>query len=370
MSEANISPRRLLVLGRANSGTVQLVQDLTGSRPNPTPASLLADAGDAAPAPATHTWSLTTAYYQCTIQVWMDEVPSSSSSSSTEEEDDEAEWQAGYLRTGDGQEVLGVLGAVVCCFRRPTSAADLAGVRRCLQTVAALVVGRKKPREDGDDDPDDHDHDHDRPVFLAVSMPPHPPPLATATATATAADDDRSPPPLTPPPPPMTADDWDELLWRDGLHGVEYIDGELPGAGAGRNEYGEETGLARLRQVLETVEWMTPREARRGSRPGREAEGEAGGLLRELLVPLVGHGEEEGEEDEDRLDALSSGDRRDRLAAGNEDEDEDDDEGLQVEQLEALMAQVQAVREMSKDLPERERRRVAARAVRRMMGRV
>jgi len=133
------------------------------------------------------------------------------------------------------------------------------------------------------------------------------------------------------------------------------------------NGFGEKVGVERLREVLETNEWEGGEEG--GYEDEDEGEGEEGegmgmgvevGELRGEMMGLrgvvggVGVGEEEG------VGGEAGGE-----VEGEEGEEDGGDE--EVRALESMMLKMQAVRNMGADMPEGERRKFAAKAVRDVM---
>ena len=128
----------------------------------------------------------------------------------------------------------------------------------------------------------------------------------------------------------------EDLGWEQGFEWVDY-------GCRGRNEFGEETGFARVKEALEANEWA-------GASLAGDEEDVGDGEERELVDLVDG---EEAEVTVGLLDGWSS-------RAGDEDRG--------VEDLEAVMGKLMAVREGSAGLPEAQRRELAARAVREVMG--
>ena len=127
------------------------------------------------------------------------------------------------------------------------------------------------------------------------------------------------------------------------------------------NGFGEKVGVERLREVLETNEWEGGKEG--GYEDEDEGEGEEGGgmgmgvevgELRGEMMELRGVGEEEG------VGGEAGGE-----VEGEEGEEDGGDE--EVRALEGMMLKMQAVRDMGADMPEGERRKFAAKAVRNVM---
>lgn len=168
-------------------------------------------------------------------------------------------------------------------------------------------------------------------------------------------------------------------------HGFEYIDGTVNADdGAKRDAMGEVHGLARLKEALEACDWT-------GTEGGDD---EAGGLgLLDADDELDGFGELVGPEEAGLSGLDTETAQMDNEAAGfgsesrrglMADDDEDEEgEAKQVEELERMMAKMQAARgrdfaglamiidfvtdirdvDMSAHLPEEQRKRFAAKTV-------
>ncbi|RHZ44723.1 adaptin-binding domain-containing protein, partial [Aspergillus thermomutatus] len=120
-------------------------------------------------------------------------------------------------------------------------------------------------------------------------------------------------------------------------------------------------GMRRIREILETHDWAAPSDD-----AGPDGFGDDG--LEEHLLGLD-HGENGFDLEVNELEREMLGLRMaiEHGGDGIDDEDEDDEDGLKVESLEALMMRMQAIRDMSSELPESERKKFAARAVRDIM---
>ncbi|KAI9796861.1 MAG: hypothetical protein M1825_006498, partial [Sarcosagium campestre] len=277
--------------------------DLTGSAPDP----ITTTDSSGSTAGLSHTWPIRTAYYKATIPIWLDEVANP------------AEWSSDFLLP-EAVEVLRVLGAFVVCFRRPVDEEALQAIKTTLEAVSKVAKAACDGAWDG--------------VCLAVAMPQPSTPWL-----------------------PLETDDWDELC---SSYGFEYIDSEA----TGRNMFGEPTGIARLKEALETNDWAGADEfveddededkeldlglLENGNR-GSSDEGfrvEVDELQREMFgmrSAILGEDDDRGEQ---------------------ETEEEKDDSGdLEVRQLEAMMLKLRAVKDMGADLPEAQRKRIAKQAV-------
>ncbi|KAJ6069641.1 hypothetical protein N7499_011528 [Penicillium canescens] len=173
---------------------------------------------------------------------------------------------------------------------------------------------------------------------------------------------------------PFSVGWWEDQFYDIGLLGWEVVEWDPKGEeGETRNMYGEREGMPRIKEVLETHDWS--------------ASGGSGGLGYDGE-----HDPDMDSEDDlqDQLLGLSSGQTRGfgdevheleremfglRMAIergggdGFEDEEEggNGDDELDVESMEALMMRMQAIKDMSSELPEDQRKRFAAKAVQDIM---
>jgi alpha- and gamma-adaptin-binding protein p34 len=294
--------------------------ELTGAYPEPAPSE------DSEPtiAGVTHILDIKTQYYSTAVPIWLDLIA------------DPAEWAAAFL-SPEAAEVLAALGGLVLVFELPTAppdASEAAAARDLLARAGALLETRQLGWAwDG--------------VALAVGI------------CSRAVDD-------------ADRDAWDAVC---GEHSMEFVL-VAPGQPA-RNEFGEVTGMARVREALEATEW---------------SQGSAGALEGLDEADKDDENDEDEDEDGDEFGKFQNGERDeggdldpgslsfgfDRadfeglkkaiLSAGRESGDGEDkpDEELgdgDVQQLETMMRKLQAVRDMSAGLPEEQRKKLAAQAV-------
>lgn len=150
-------------------------------------------------------------------------------------------------------------------------------------------------------------------------------------------------------------DDWDDVAMQCGFEFVEF-------GAQGVNEFGEKQGVERVREALEANEWA-------------DAGGDDGGLGFDDCEDdeFGGFGREEAEMTAELFGMKAS------LLGQDEDEAEGYGEALgadisaenqktQVDDLDRMMSKLLAVREQSADMPEAQRKRMAAQAVRELMG--
>ncbi|KAF7900099.1 hypothetical protein EAF00_004435 [Botryotinia globosa] len=213
----------------------------------------------------------------------------------------------------EAREVLTVLGAFIVCFRKPVDEAELQAFKILLESVAEVVKEGCGYTWDG--------------VCLAVAMPQSTTPCLE-----------------------KSFDEWEELCQE---HGFEFIDFESKG----RNQYSEPMGLERLKEALEANEWEGGDDDGEGIDLGDfEDDGDDN--------KSIGFGIEAAELEMEMFGMKQAiyGESSEKTNPEGEIENEDG-----VEQLEALMLRMQAVKDMGADLPEAERKRFAAKAVNDLM---
>ncbi|KAJ6261913.1 Small nuclear ribonucleoprotein [Drechslerella dactyloides] len=309
--------RRILLVGRRDAEVLQFLESLTGSLPAHHPTS-------ASHAGLTHSLPLKTQYYESTIPIWIDEIA-----------DPAAEWAAAYA-SKEAREVRQALGAIVYVFRRPTTAAELTATVRGDLAGIGSVVDACGGRYGWDG------------VCLAVAMPVR---GVVADSDDTAGDGTEV---------RKTAEEWEDEVREFGFEFIEF-------EAKGRNDYGEPTGMERVKEALEANDWTAG--------PSLDLD-----ALEELddddLAELAGESAVDGDGnvrnglklEADEMEREMFGLHQAILeAAGDQDDDEEDDEELQLEQLEAAMQRLQTVKDMVSELPEDQKRAFAAKAVAEVM---
>ncbi|ROT38984.1 hypothetical protein SODALDRAFT_332426 [Sodiomyces alkalinus F11] len=369
--------------------------DLTGSHPEPTSST---SAGPSL-AGTTHPLHLKTAYYTATVPVWLDLIP----------DEDPADWASAFLAP-EAKEVLDVLGGIAVVF--PISPPALpatdsttasrteqndeqedrsSSTHRLLRQVGRVVrEGLGGWQWDG--------------VGLAIGV--------AGGGTGTDLDHEK------------IAATWEEVCAEAGLELVLIRGHE---SDQGRNEFGEKMGIPRVLEALESNDWaqgpsaedMEDMEDEPGetsaratkTKPGHgggdnddddefdpesldfgfdkadfqglkkaiwglESEDDhenhpPGGSHRDIASPLVREppaaaAATSSTKDEETVGAKTG----DATKANKEDERPEEtvvDEAREVENIEAMMRKLQAVRDMSAGLPEDQKRRMAAKAVAEVM---
>ncbi|MCJ1463522.1 hypothetical protein MMC07_002130 [Pseudocyphellaria aurata] len=157
----------------------------------------------------------------------------------------------------------------------------------------------------------------------------------------------------------LSTEEWEDFCRESG--GWEWIDGEVGdemGRGKERNEFG---GLARLLEALEANDWSNGEP----NNDDLDSDSDLDSILDTIENPETGSGTTQSHDPDLQIGLLeghqTSKAERDGQEEGEEEEGEADS---QVQELEAMMLKMQAVRESSRDIPEADRRKFAARAVR------
>ncbi|CAK1361357.1 hypothetical protein CB0940_03257 [Cercospora beticola] len=283
--------RHILLLGTRESGTLDVVKDLTGSAPDPHV--------DGSTAGLTHEWNAETAYYKANVPIWIDEVSEIQS------------WKTEFVKA-EAKEVVDEVGAWIYCFQRQADGKISPEVEEALKSIKEVV--------------DQHSLALDT-TLLAVAKPHGKQAVSSATANQ---------------------EEQEDLCMQYGFEYVDY-------SATGKNEYGEKVGFERLKEVLETNEWAS----------GENDEVE----LDDLDFTAEDFGDFGTEEAEMTAELFGM-----KAALNEEDDPDTSGEGfttaaqaVQVDDLDKLMSQLLAVREQSAGLPEEERKKKAAKAVKDIM---
>ncbi|GAB7351150.1 hypothetical protein MBLNU459_g1603t3 [Dothideomycetes sp. NU459] len=288
-------PRRLLVVGSPDSGFARPLKEqteLTGSAPAPDASGSFAG--------ATHEWRITTPYYAATVPVWIDELT------------DTPSWKAEFLRP-EAAEVIQAVGAWIYCFKR--------GPGRVVSTAA----------------PDDDDSGGGGAGGLGADVEAVMAAIEEVVETACPGWDGARVALDMSGAPPAGGPSMEVVEEQCMDRGFEYVHVDA----AGKNEFGEAVGLARVREALEANDW---------SAQGLGVDGDQEDLL-------GGFDAEEAQMNAELWGLKAS------LLAPDADEGQDGDGALQVEGLDQMMGQLLAIRETGAGMPEDERKRFAARAV-------
>ncbi|KAF1989980.1 hypothetical protein K402DRAFT_390310 [Aulographum hederae CBS 113979] len=312
-------PRRLLVVGAKDAGTLSLINDLTGSAPeqiHDTTAGLI------------HEWDFHTQYYDARITIWIDEIGSLDS------------WKDAF-KVESAKEVIEALASTIYCFKKPVTEADLNEIKATVKVWNEIIETAIGESWDGEN--------------FAVAMPQSTTPYL-----------DRS------------FEDWEEMF-RD--FGFEYIDSEMKGT----NVYREYTGIERLKESLEVVNWVSDAEADAIV----DEDMEYGDPTLELFPALDPFAVEEAEMNNELRDALmdveheewggsvehvdsfppvhNTSNEATEVAINPATDQNPTGETDQVEDLQEMFSKLMAAKEHAANLPEAQRKIVAAKAVQEIM---
>ncbi|KAG5999844.1 hypothetical protein E4U21_006217 [Claviceps maximensis] len=318
-------PRRILAVSLDAQAEClsKLVRDLTGLKLTGEAASL---------AGTTHHLALETQYYTASVPIWLDLIASPS------------EWAASFLSDEAG-EVLAVLGGVILVFALPgpsTSTASAGLLRELIHQIGRVVnQGLGGWEWDG--------------VRLAVGI----------DAGVDAGAD---------------TEEWDELCAGAGMEFVR-VGGSQPV----KNEFGEKTGIARVREALESNDWEQADaqdvsdfgdfdDGTKNNKEQLDAEDLDFGFdpadLEGLKRAIWGADGKDGA----ASPAVEARGGSEVSAVSHHDDDDDAPsrtteagEDKEVTKMEDMMRKLQAVREAGEGLPDAQRRRMAARAVQEVM---
>lgn len=383
------NPLRLLILtpsNQSNQTIPVLLQSLTGIPVTPPLSSSSTNketetqsssfAGYTTHAP----FQISNKYYSADVPIWVDEIPPSSSSSvgataaGEQIEESTPQWRTSFL-SDEAREVRDAIGAIVLCVRNPAlsisravprealglvpagssntlqtaieednkDAAERADVRQIKDLVGIVSELKTKIEEErnGGDDEEDGDMagQAEVPGLLVLIDESH-----SSSSTLKKKDDEDE---GLEAEEPFTSPWWEEILYEQGIFGMEVIQWTPSpsttntDAAETRNIYGELEGLPRLKEVLSTHEWT--------------AFSSSGGI------------DDDDEEEDDVMSFLNSGSRsgesngfrfevnqleREMMGLrfainGGDDDDgdgEEEDTELQVENLEALMMRMRAIK--------------------------
>lgn len=212
------------------------------------------------------------------------------------------------------------------CFRKCRETADLDAIRKLLTTIHEVIEHHTGSS-----------YSTSEPLLLAVGM--------QQTMLPSLA---------------MESEEWEDICRECG--GWEWIDGEVDGVEdskvlgreESRNEFGEKVGLERLKEALEANEWEGGIE-------------EVDSLSDDLGIEEDGFGAEAAQMEREMM-GLKMVVNRDGHEDGLEDEQKEEENGDEgVEEMERMMLKMQAIKDMGADMPEAERRKFAAKAVRDVM---
>ncbi|KAK9448193.1 uncharacterized protein V1518DRAFT_340373 [Limtongia smithiae] len=390
-----MSSRRILVLGQPGSGKLTLLKQLTGLVPE-IKADDTEEVSDSAqqvasankfvsPRPShaglSHSINLSTKYFEKEVPIWVDEyeAQTTNTGASAESHTGIEDWSSSFS-SDEASEVIDALGAIVLTFRTPSTEKEAEALRERVKhdvehIHSTLILQHNKKRraesrlsvKDSNSNDDDDDEDLDDMIdwnglCLAVAVPPElgPKDLSESQPSQT-------------PVPELDADDWDYMLQPFGFEFVDLTK-------SGRNDFGEQQGIARIREAFETHGWDALGEGgehdedmrqRRALEGFQEYDSDFGGS-REGYI-----GENDDDMDSDGFDqelremqlemaALHFSIDADNYRHGEKDDTQAPQEATSasvnerdIEEMDRLMQQMRQVREQGEGLPLDERRKLA-----------
>ncbi|CAG8877075.1 unnamed protein product [Penicillium nalgiovense] len=386
----NISnPRRLLILtptSQSLSIIPPLLHSLTGvpvldppQQPAPSPTVTPPQSTSiSTPPPPTSTFAgytthsplrLETKYYTTEVPVWVDEIPLAihgTDPQPTPTPTPTAEqWKTDFL-SSEAEIVREAVGALVVCAHTPSDVTPLPGSdtdtdpaeRPDVRALRDLMrgIGAVKERIDeergglGDVPGVFGSKDADAELALGVD------------------DEDLGGGETV----PFSVGWWEDQFFDMGLLGWEVVEWDPKESSEveTRNQYGEREGMPRIKEVLETHDWSMA-----GGNSGVDGDDDpdmdSEDDLEDQLLGLGGSrgfGNEVHELEREMFGLRMAIERGggDGDEGGDSDHDDGEDE-IDVESMEALMMRMQAIKDMSSELPEGERKRFAAKAVQDIM---
>ncbi|KAK1811123.1 small nuclear ribonucleoprotein Sm D3 [Friedmanniomyces endolithicus] len=252
----------------------------------------------------THEWHAKTPYYTARVPLWPDEIA------------DSAQWRDDFLKP-EAKEVVEAIGAYVYCFRVPQNGEIGKEVEDVMQAIQAITEEHAGYGADT--------------IMLAVALP-----------HGKGSRDDAV---------EVKRDDWDDVCLQYGFEFVEY-------AAKGTNEYGEKVGFERLKEALEATEWAAVDD---------DDDLEIDDLDFDAGDDIGGFGGEEAEMTAELFGMKAALFDHEDFAAEAEDSSPPGAQAGDVDSLDVMMSKLLAVKEQSADLPEAQKKRMAARAVRDLM---
>ncbi|KGO69669.1 Alpha/gamma-adaptin-binding protein p34 [Penicillium italicum] len=164
---------------------------------------------------------------------------------------------------------------------------------------------------------------------------------------------------------------WEDQFFDMGLLGWEVVewDPKEHSEVETKNQYGELEGMPRIKEVLETHDWSIvggDSSFDEDNDPDMDSDDDLQGQLLGLGGSR-GFGDEVHELEREMFGLRMAIERGGGDGDERDDSDHDGEDEIDVESMEALMMRMQAIRDMSSELPEAERKRFAAKAVQDIM---
>ncbi|WPG99509.1 Hypothetical protein R9X50_00232400 [Acrodontium crateriforme] len=260
---------------------------------------------DGSTAGITHEWNAQTAYYKAKVPIWIDDLI------------DVDKWSDEF-RKYEAKEVVTAVGAWVYCFSVPNNGSVSKEVENTLKAIHGVVEHHTGYVSDT--------------LLVAVAVAQGKDSMSAASS--------------------LNNDDWEDACSQ---YGFEFINYQAQGV----NEFGERLGRDRLRETLEANEWDATDGDELLDLDDLDFDADDDG---------VGFGRDEAE-----LTGELYGMKHALRTGGDEGDFDPNDEDVgdhahQVDDLDRLMSRLLAVKEQATGLPDAERKRLAAQAVRDLMG--
>ncbi|CAI7659827.1 unnamed protein product [Penicillium crustosum] len=393
------NPRRLLILTPTTQSLTiipPLLHSLTGvpvvdppQQPAPSPSS------SSTPAPPTSTFAgytthsplrLETKYYTTEVPVWVDEIPLAIRDSDTQSSPTPAptaeQWKTEFLST-EAEIVREAVGALVVCAHTPSDVTALPGSnanadpaeRPDVRALRDLMrgIGAVKERIDEErgglgDVPGVFVLIGSRKGSAGAAAGQQGPKDPDAELGLGVDDEDLGGGETV----PFSVGWWEDQFFDMGLLGWEVVEWDPKESleVETRNQYGEREGMPRIKEVLETHDWsMVGGDS--GFDGDNDPDVDSDDDLQDQLLGLGGSrgfGDEVHELEREMFGLRMAIERGGGDGDERDDSDHDDGEDeIDVESMEALMMRMQAIKDMSSELPEGERKRFAAKAVQDIM---
>lgn len=250
-----------------------------------------------------HEWNVKTAYYTAKVPIWVDEIP------------DIEEWREEFMKA-EAKEVVEAVGAWIYCFHVSQSEAADGSVEEAMKAIQAVV--------------EEHVGYGSDTVMLAVAA-------SRARDKTGMAEEEKG--------------RLEDVSIQCGFELVDY-------AAQGQNEIGERQGFERLKEALEANDWMTTDDDDEGSLGDLEPDdGDS--------IGGIGHAEAETTAELYGMKAALMADEDHEL--DGDDSMSAEEQKAEVDDLDVMMGKLMAVKEQSAGFPDAQRKKMAARAVRRLM---
>ncbi|EKV13177.1 Alpha/gamma-adaptin-binding protein p34 [Penicillium digitatum] len=399
------NPRRLLILTPTSQSLTTippLLHSLTGvpvvdppQQPVPSPlATPSQPALSSTLPPPTSTFAgytthsplrLKTKYYTTEVPVWVDEIPleihDPDTQSTTTPAPTAEQWKTEFLST-EAEIVREAVGALVVCAHTPSDVRpvpgsnvkadpaerpDVRALRDLMRGISAVKDRIDEERGELGDVPGVFVLIGSRKGAASVGVSQQGSKDPDADLGLGVDDEDLDGGDTV----PFSVSWWEDQFYDMGLLGWEIVEWDPKEVleAETRNQYGEREGMPRIKEVLENHDWSMV-----GVDSGFDRENDPDmDSDDDLQDQLLGLGGSRGFDDEvHELEREMFGLRMAIERGGGDgdatdDSDHDGECEIEVESMEALMMRMQAIKDMSSELPEGERKRFAAKAVQKIM---